>query len=50
MKVYSELPEVNWDSCGFDACSGAGNVPGYPTASRLALNLTIVNRVTIPWR
>jgi Na+-translocating ferredoxin:NAD+ oxidoreductase RNF subunit RnfB len=28
-KVYSELPEVNWDSCGFDACDGAGNAVVY---------------------
>jgi hypothetical protein len=43
-KVYSDLPEVNWDSCGFDACNGAGMVLCI-TTSRLALNLTVGIRV-----
>jgi hypothetical protein len=25
LRKFSEPPEVNWDSCGYDACHGAGN-------------------------
>jgi hypothetical protein len=28
-EVYSELPEVNWGSCGFDVRDEAGNAAVY---------------------
>jgi hypothetical protein len=45
-RVYSELPEVNWDSSGFDASSGAGMLL-CTTTSRLALTLTV--RIRVPF-